>query len=121
MESFKNLSEVLSLLLSRGYNIDFDQLARAEKDFYPAHLENKPPEDFRVDEIFCCREKFETGDAIYVFAISSRKHHFKGILINGCSSSESLDFWNAFTETLERLKSSLSQLLSNHKLSRERQ
>jgi hypothetical protein len=113
MERFKKFSMVIGLLLSRGYTIDFGQITKAEKDFYLSHIENKPPEDFD-NEIFCCREKFEA------FAICCERHHFNGILIVGYDS-ESLEFWNAFTEILERLKSSLSQLLSTYELSRERQ
>ena len=120
MERFRKLSEVIESLLRRGYTIDFDQLTKGEIGFYQAHVANNPSEDFRVDEIFCCSEKFDTDKAIYVFAISSDSHHFKGILINGYSG-ESIDFWNAFAQTLEKLKSSLSQLLSTHELSSERQ
>lgn len=120
MERFRKLSEVIEVLLRRGYTIDFDQLTKGERGFYQAHVANEPPEDFRVDEIFCCREKFDTDKAIYVFAISSKRHHFKGILINGYSG-ESIDYWHAFAQTLEKLKSSLSQLLSTHELSSERQ
>jgi hypothetical protein len=114
MERLNNLSEVINLLLNRGYTLDFDQLTRGE------HIENKPPEDFHVDEIFCCREHFDTGDAIYVFAISSERHGFKGILINS-DSTETLDLWNAFSKILERLKSCLTHLLSNHELLKQRQ
>jgi hypothetical protein len=116
MERLKKLSEVISLLLSRGYKIDFGQLTTTRKDSFQTNVENVPPEDFRVDEIFCCREKPESDEAIYVFAISSERYRFKGILINGYNT-ESLDFWNAFTETLEKLKTSLSELLSTHELS----
>ena len=119
MEHYKKLSEVIELLLHRGYTIDFDQLTKGDRGFYPAHVANEPPEDFHIDEIFCCREKFDTDKAIYVFAISSERHQFKGILINGYSDA-SIDFWNAFAQTLEKLKSSLSQLLSTHELSSER-
>src|SRR5688500_15843075 len=99
MKRFKKFSKGIGLLLSWEYTIDFDQITGAEKYFNLAHIENKPLEDFD-NEIFCCREKFEA------FTIPSEGHHFKGILI-GEYGSQSLEFWNAFTEILDRLKSSL--------------
>jgi hypothetical protein len=120
MESFGKLSDVIGLLLSKGYTIDFAQLTKAEKGFYKTHVDSKPLEDFRINEIFFCKGKFETDKAIYVFAISSERHRLKRILTNGYSGNSS-DFWNSFSQALERLKRSLSQLLSTYELSRERQ
>lgn len=112
MKRFKKFSKVIGLLLSREYTIDFDQITRAKKEFNLGHIENKLPEDFD-NEIFCCHEKIEA------FTVPSEGRDFKGILIDDYGS-QSLEFWNAFTEILARLKSSLSQLLSTYELSRER-
>ena len=110
----KRLSEVISLLLSRSYTIDFNQLSIDEEqiDDYPS--------DFLVDEMYCCRERFQSGRNIFVFAISSESLNFKGILISG-NVTESVDFWNALTQTLENLKASLSHLLTDGEYSKARQ
>jgi hypothetical protein len=110
----RELSEVISQLLQLGYSLDFNTLTERVERFEDI------PANFVIDKIFVCTETFTSHKDIYVFAISSKIHHFKGILITG-NISESVDFWNDLTHTLENLKSKLSQLLLTHEFSTERQ
>lgn len=106
----KRLSEIIRILIGRGYTIDFRKLN--------ACGDETGNQDFVIDETFCCRERFETGRDIYVFAISSASRDFKGILISG-NVSENVDFWNSLSYTLENLKGSLSQFIAGRELSRK--
>lgn len=108
----KRLSEIIRILIGRGYTIDFRRLN--------ACGEASDDQDFVIDEAFCCQERFETGRDIYVFAISSASRDFKGILISG-NVSENVDFWNSLSHTLENLKGSLSQFLAGKELSKKEQ
>lgn len=83
------LSEVTNLLNERGYNQSLN--------LKPTHLvcdgtDTKLfPGQFIVDKHYRFEGPSDPGDEAIVFAISSSKHHLKGVLINGYGiSSESI-------------------------------
>lgn len=82
MEEYKTFIEIVTELMNRGYSIDFSELENVLYGFHKAHSLNIPPEDFLIDEVYCCDDDEEAG-LTYIFAISSRKYRFKGIVING--------------------------------------
>lgn len=83
------LSEVTNLLNERGYtkNLNLES----------THLLCEGPEiklfpgEFTVDKHYRFEGPSDPGDEAIVFAISSTKHHLKGILVNGYGvSSDSI-------------------------------
>ena len=103
MKRFKTLTEAVSIFVNKGYRIDFDHLSRKKKGFHKPHAGNNPPEDFRIDEIFCCGEGYESNEPIYVFAISSKRHRFKGILMNAYNEEKSWS-WSELKHGIEKIK-----------------
>ncbi len=107
MEDYRTLIEVVSELVEKGYSIDFTPLENVLHEFQKAHSINIPPEDFLIDEIHCCDDDGDEAGLTYIFAISSKKHRFKGILINALSDEDSgmfpelfLKIKNAFTKVI---------------------
>lgn len=87
--SMTTLSEVTNLLNERGYT--------KHLNLKPTHLvcqgtETKLfPGEFIVDKHYRFEGPSDPGDEAIVFAISSSKHHLKGVLINGYGvSSETI-------------------------------
>lgn len=80
MDEYNTLAEAVSYLLDKGYSIDFEQRCKLPMSFKKAHMQNLTGEDFRVDEIFCCRNDLSRSNSCFVLGISSEKHHFKGIV-----------------------------------------
>lgn len=79
--SMTTLSEVTNLLNERGYtknlNLESTHLVceSSEMKLFPG--------EFIVDKHYRFEGPSDPGDEAIVFAISSSKHHLKGVLING--------------------------------------
>lgn len=83
------LSEVTNFLNDEGYTIDFN-LRQNYLECMDNHLKIYPGE-FIVDKHYRFEGDSDPADEAIVFAISSPKHHLKGVLINGYGiSSDSI-------------------------------
>lgn len=110
METYGTLIEIVTELVDRGYSIDFNELEQVLYGFHKTHLVNVPPEDFLIDEVYCCDNEGETG-MTYIFAVSSKKYRFKGIVINGLTN----DNTSLFVGAAEKIKKGLVQMLNSVK------
>lgn len=81
MEEYYTLAEAINYLVEKGYTFQFEQLYGLPMAFTKPHAQNHPVEDFRIDEIFCCRNLAGDTDSCFVFAVSSQTHQFKGIVM----------------------------------------
>ncbi|RCH53990.1 cupin domain-containing protein [Mucilaginibacter hurinus] len=75
------VTEVLAYLKENGYTVDFN----LKENCLVCHgntLEIRP-EDFVVDKSYRFEGPSDPGDSAVVYAISSRKHDLKGVLVNG--------------------------------------
>ena len=75
--------EAINDLVFRGYSAQL---------FHP----NTPhqflnPLDFTIDEVYRFEGETDPADESVVYAISSAKHHIKGVLVNGYGSSSDPD------------------------------
>lgn len=90
MEEYKTLIEVVSDLIEKGYLIDFSPMENILRGFQKAETFNVPPEDFLIDQIYCCEDENDEMATTFVFAISSKKYKFKGIVINALTNEDSV-------------------------------
>lgn len=81
MESYDTLSEAISALKKQGYVEDFNLmeecLACRNGQFKVFH------DEFKVDKFFRFEDNTDPSDQSILYAISSPKHHLKGVLVNG--------------------------------------
>ncbi|WP_432708169.1 cupin domain-containing protein [Pedobacter sp.] len=81
MDSMTTVSEVLRDLKTQGYTVDFNlenNCLVCSENRLKIH-----PEEFVLDKHFRFEGMSDPGDEAVVYAISSPKHHLKGVLVNG--------------------------------------
>ena len=81
MEPMTTLSEVINHLQKEGYTIDFNLHENGTEDH--GNLLLSHPEDFIIDKHYRFEGASDPEDEAVVYAISSAKHHLKGVLVNG--------------------------------------
>ncbi len=75
MKTYITLSETLNNLRSQGYTEDFNLRQN--------RLESKAfTDDFKVDSYYRFEGETNPSDAAIVYAISSKQHNLKGVLVN---------------------------------------
>ncbi len=89
MKNFDTVTEAVADLQQRGYtyNLSLENkcLLCDEREIY-LH-----PRDFEVDEVYRFEGNSDPGDESVVYAISSPKHSFKGILVCAFGAYADLD------------------------------
>jgi quercetin dioxygenase-like cupin family protein len=81
MDSMTTVSEVLNKLKKEGYTIDFNLEVNCL--VCQGNALQVYPDEFAVDKHYRFEGLSDPGDEAIVYAISSEKHHLKGILVNG--------------------------------------
>jgi hypothetical protein len=78
---YGTLSETINALRKEGYTLDFN----LHDDCVVCHnKENQlTAEEFEIDAVFRFDGQTDPDDEAIIYAISSTKHHAKGILVNG--------------------------------------
>jgi hypothetical protein len=87
MRNYETPSQAITDLAKRGYDMDFninddqdhiigDRIIGAKEAVMLS------PDDFEIDEIYRFEGNSDPGDETVVYAISSKKHDVKGVLIN---------------------------------------
>ncbi len=80
MRSYDTMTEAITDLQERGYtenfNLEKNYLLCEDREIY-LH-----PQDFEVEQAFRFEGNTDPGDENVVYAISSPKHHLKGILVS---------------------------------------
>ena len=80
MESYTTLSEAINGLRAQGYTEDFN-LKENCIDCQGGKYQLSPA-DFKVDHVFRFEGNSDPEDQSVLYAISSEKHHIKGVLVN---------------------------------------
>ncbi|MFY7862005.1 MAG: NAD(P)/FAD-dependent oxidoreductase, partial [Chitinophagales bacterium] len=80
---YETVSQALSELRKRGYNVDF----RIDDDkgaYFTCSNITSPLslDEFEIDETYRFEDNTDPGDAMIVYAISSKKHAVKGVIAN---------------------------------------
>jgi hypothetical protein len=97
MYSYDTLSEAVSGLRKRGYNIDFN--LDFDRIHCLAHHISLKPAEFEITEVYRFEGDSDPADEAVVYAIESR-HGQKGVLVNGFGISAD----TASDEMVEKLK-----------------
>lgn len=81
MKYYETVSGAINGLQARGYtlnlNLETDCLYCSEHDL------KLHPEDFHIDEVHRFDGATDPADEAVVYAVSSEKHHAKGVLVDG--------------------------------------
>ena len=79
---YDTVTEATAKLAKRGYTTDFELMV--EKECLACHKSSLflSPEEFEIDEIHRFEGDSDPGDQMIVYAISSKIHNIKGIVIN---------------------------------------
>lgn len=80
-DNIPTLSGIMARLKKEGYTEDFNL------GFDCIHCKRKRikvlPSEFHIDQFFRFEGESDPADGSILYAISSEKHHLKGILVNG--------------------------------------
>jgi len=86
MYNYDTALDAMNDLVKRGYNTDFNLDATKANlvAVGPNPKENisLSPADFEIDEFYRFEGESDPADEMVVYAISSKKHNIKGILVN---------------------------------------
>src|SRR5688572_19114591 len=101
MKTYRTLSEAVNSLIKQGYTYDFN----LKTDCLECRENNQilRPSEFEIDEIHRFEGMNDPGDSNILYAISSRDHQLKGLLVNAYGVYS--DSFSA--EMVSKLKSSL--------------
>lgn len=103
MRDMTTMSEVINHLRDEGYTEDFnlqkDCLKCTSSDFEVFH------DEFVIDKVYRFEGMSDPDDEATVYAISSDKHHMKGILVNGAGIYTD-DVTDEMLKTLQMRKNS---------------
>lgn len=82
MKNYDTVSEAVNDLVKRGYTTDFNIHPEGDSLVCSKNEKSLAPEEFEIDEIHRFEGMTDPGDEMIVFAISSKKHNVKGIVVN---------------------------------------
>ncbi|MBL1410299.1 phosphoribosylpyrophosphate synthetase [Sphingobacterium faecale] len=80
--TYDTLSQAVNDLQRRGYTHDFLIPDEKECIYCIANSLELSPEEFQIDEIYRFEGMTDPGDESIVFAIASKEHPIKGLVIN---------------------------------------
>jgi hypothetical protein len=105
MRYYETVSEAINDLAKRGYTTDFK--IHAEKECLICNDSDLQlsPDEFEIDETYRFEGETDPGDEMIVFAISSKHHNMKGILVNGYGTYSD----SATSKIVENLKKHIPQ------------
>ncbi len=78
MYVYETITDAISKLKARGYNLDFN----LEENCIVCHEEKFNPDDFEITEVYRFEGDSDPADEAVVYAIES-KTGMKGVLVNG--------------------------------------
>src|SRR5690554_273089 len=80
--TYETVSEAINDLVKRGYTTDF--YIEATKDCIVCRKSDLAlsVDDFGIDEVHRFEGETDPGDSMIVYAISSKEHIIKGVLVN---------------------------------------
>src|ERR1700744_3098530 len=98
MESYETVTEAITALRKQGYTEDFNLMENCLE--CSAGSKKILHDEFKIDKFFRFEGNTDPDDESILYAISSDKHHMKGILVNGYGTSSE----GMADELLEKLK-----------------
>lgn len=80
--NYDTVSEAINGLVEEGYVTDFRLNPEAECLICNKTSLQLSPEDFEIDAVYRFEGDTDPGDEMIVYAISSKKHQTKGLVVN---------------------------------------
>ena len=80
--SYYTVSESINNIAKRGYTTDFKILTDIDCLFCNKTAKQLSADEFEIDETYRFEGNTDPGDEMIVFAISSKAHNIKGIVVN---------------------------------------
>lgn len=80
--SYETVTEAVNDLTKRGYTTDFAILTDKECLVCNKTAKELSPDEFEIDETYRFEGMTDPGDEMIVFAISSKTHNIKGLVVN---------------------------------------
>jgi len=80
--NYDTVSEAVNDLIKRGYTTDFTVLTEREGLHCNKTAKTLSPDEFEIDETYRFEGSTDPGDEMIVFAISSKNHDIKGVIVN---------------------------------------
>lgn len=80
--SYDTVSEAINNLAKRGYTTDFKILTDIDCLVCNKTAKQLSADEFEIDETYRFEGNTDPGDEMIVFAISSKEHNIKGIVVN---------------------------------------
>ena len=98
--SYDTVTEAVNELAKRGFTTDFEMYI--EKECLACHKTSTylSPEEFQIVETYRFEGNSDPGDEMIVFAIESKAHKMKGIVVNAYGSYSD----SAANKIIERLQ-----------------
>lgn len=94
MEEFFYLIDIIEYLVEDGYSVNFAEFEKVLSDVNPNKSKMLLSTDFKIDKIYTCKESVSDTYYTFVFAISSHRYKFKGILINALEQQDETSISN---------------------------
>lgn len=79
--NYDTVSEAINDLAKRGYTTDFEIFKDLECLVCRKTAKQLSPDEFEIDETYRFEGNSDPGDEMIVFAISSKKHDLRGIVV----------------------------------------
>lgn len=114
MEEYFHLMDIVEYLVKDGYCIDFSEFERVIKDVNSNKSKILLPTDFKIDSIFKCKESVSDSCYTFVFAISSNRYKFKGILINALEQNHPISIRNKLLALSNMLLQKINKRKNNN-------
>lgn len=80
--NYDTVSEAVNDLIKRGYTTDFSISSEKDSLICNKTAEELSFDEFEIDETYRFEGMTDPGDEMIVFAISSKKHQMKGVVVN---------------------------------------
>lgn len=113
MEEFFYLIEIIEYLVEDGYSVNFSELEKILSDVKPNNSKILLPKDFKIDKIYTCKESVSDTYYTFVFAISSHRYKFKGILINAIEQQSESTIYNNILNSINILFQKIKKMKIN--------
>jgi hypothetical protein len=98
---YDTVSETINQLAQKGYTTDFEILKEHDCLVCKQSAQQLSPDEFVIDETHRFEGETDPGDEMIVYAISSKKHGVKGIVINAYGTYADPDIFK-IVERLEK-------------------
>ena len=82
MKNYDTASEAINALIQDGYTTDFSLKPEKECLVCSQTATNLSPDEFEIDAFYRFEGDSDPADEMIVYAISSKKHNLKGVVVN---------------------------------------